>query len=184
MNTSRKTDLSISMGQANIYSLLFAVPIAITLAWIYIYRWGLGQFAAGFNDLFADILVVLILGTVTHELIHGLTWMLFGRLPLNSIKFGFQLKSFTPYAHCKVPLKVNPYRIGTAMPGIVLGVIPAIIGIVNGSGWLLTFGLFFTVAAGGDMLILWLLRNVSSDKLVEDHPTNAGCYIIEDHKTT
>jgi hypothetical protein len=41
------------------------------------------------------------------------------------------------------------------------------------------FGLLYTTAAGGDFLVLWILRNIKPNTLVEDHPTNAGCYIIE-----
>ncbi|GAB4461367.1 MAG: DUF3267 domain-containing protein [Anaerolineales bacterium] len=175
------------MEKAGLYSLLFAVPIAMALVWMYIYRWGADQFAAGFNELFANFFIfmaVFFLGIVVHELIHGFTWMLFGKLPFNAIKFGFQARTLTPYAHCKIPLKVNPYRIGAAMPCILLGLLPAIAGILNGNGVLLAFGILFTTAAGGDLLILWLIRKVSSDKLVEDHPTNAGCYIIESGNET
>lgn len=171
-----------TMDKATVQSLFFAVPIAMVLAGIYIYRWGGAQFKTGFDALFANFIVflaVFILGIVLHELIHGFSWMLFGRKPLSAIKFGFQARTFTPYAHCTVPLRVNPYRIGAAMPGILLGLLPALIGIFNGNGWLLAFGLLFTTAAGGDMLILWLIRNVGSDKLVEDHPTQAGCYVLD-----
>jgi hypothetical protein len=178
-----KTDLSISMEKANVYSLAFALPIAGLLAVIYILRWGGGQFAAGFNSLFENFiifLVVFFLGIVLHELIHGLAWMLFGRKSFHAIKFGFQVKTFTPYAHCLEPMKVNPYRIGTVMPGLVLGFFPALTGIITGNGWLTAFGLLFITAAGGDFLILWLIRDVDSDKLVEDHPTRAGCYVLDD----
>lgn len=44
--------------------------------------------------------------------------------------------------------------------------------------FILTFGLFFILAAGGDILILWLLRNVKSSSFVQDHPTRVGCYIL------
>ena len=40
--------------------------------------------------------------------------------------------------------------------------------------FILTFGLFFILAAGGDILILWLLRNVKSSSFVQDHPTRVG----------
>lgn len=182
MNTPTKTDLSISMDKANVQSLLFALPIVGLLILSYSLRWGSAQFWLGFNALFENFLVfiaVFFLGVIVHELIHGFSWMLFGRKPFDAIKFGFQVKTFTPYAHCKEPLKINPYRIGAAMPGILLGLLPALIGIINGNSWLFAFGLLFTVTAGGDMLILWLIRNVSSDKLVEDHPTQAGCYILD-----
>lgn len=182
MNELTKTDLSISMDKANVQSLFFALPLAGLLALLYILRWGSARFWTGFNALFENFLIFILiffLGILVHELIHGLAWMIFGRKPFSAIKFGFQVKTFTPYAHCKEPLRVNPYRIGAAMPGIVLGLLPAILSILTGTSWLLAFGLLFTIAAGGDMLILWLIRNVSNDKLVEDHPTQAGCYILD-----
>jgi hypothetical protein len=182
LNETPKTDLSISMDRANLYSMAFALPAVLLLALAYILRWGGSAFWQGFNILFGNFIVFIVvffLGVVVHELIHGLSWMLFGRKPFGVIKFGFQLKTFTPYAHCTVPLPVNPYRLGTAMPGILLGLLPALIGILTGNGVLLGFGLLFTAAAGGDMLILWLIRHVDGDKLVEDHPTNAGCYILD-----
>ena len=48
-----------------------------------------------------------------------------------------------------------------------------------GDGNLFWFSLVHTAAAGGDWLILWLIRNVKAGSQVEDHPTNAGCYVIE-----
>ena len=46
------------------------------------------------------------------------------------------------------------------MPALLLGLLPAIVALFTGSGWLLVFGLIFTIAAGGDMVILWTLRRV------------------------
>jgi len=37
----------------------------------------------------------------------------------------------------------------------------------------------FTVAAGGDAMILWSLRKEDRGALVLDHPSNAGCSIVE-----
>lgn len=65
------------------------------------------------------------------------------------------------------------------MPGLVLGIFPSLIGIITGYGWIMLFGLLFLLAAGGDILIIWLIRNVEAGKLVKDHPTRAGCCIIE-----
>jgi hypothetical protein len=46
------------------------------------------------------------------------------------------------------------------------------------SGDLFWFSLIHTAAAGGDWLILWLIRGVKAGSLVEDHPSNAGCYVL------
>jgi len=61
----------------------------------------------------------------------------------------------------------------------VLGLLPSLVGIVTGNAPIMLFGLFFTFAAGGDALVLWLIRKVDPNALVEDHPTNAGCYVLE-----
>ena len=45
---------------------------------------------------------------------------------------------------------------------------------------IMIFGLLFTLASGGDLLILWLIRKVKPGEFVQDHPTRAGCYVIED----
>ncbi|HEX5807060.1 MAG TPA: DUF3267 domain-containing protein, partial [Anaerolineales bacterium] len=114
-----------------------------------------------------------------HELIHGISWVLFGHKPFSSVKFGFQWKTLTPYAHLKEPVKVNAYRLGAFLPGFVLGILVYSLSLVLGDGNLFLFGLLHTAAAGGDWLVLWLLRKVKSGTLVEDHPTHAGCYVIE-----
>jgi hypothetical protein len=41
------------------------------------------------------------------------------------------------------------------------------------------FSLMHSSAAGGDWLVLWLIHNLRSGQWVEDHPTQAGCYVIE-----
>jgi hypothetical protein len=76
-------------------------------------------------------------------------------------------------------MKVQAYRLGGVMPLLVLGILPSLIGIGIGNGWFMFFGFLFTIGAGGDMLVLWLIRGVRSGQLVEDHPTQAGCYLIE-----
>lgn len=81
--------------------------------------------------------------------------------------------------HCTEPLEVKAYRIGACLPGVLLGVVPALIGIISGSGELLLWGLLFTLAARGDMLVVWLIRHVPAEQLIEDHPHCAGCYVID-----
>jgi ABC-type tungstate transport system substrate-binding protein len=84
--------------------------------------------------------------------------------------------------HCAVPVTIGNYRWGTALPGIILGIIPFALALILQNGWLLGFGLLFTLAAGGDFLILWLLRNVESEALVQDHPELIGCRVINCNK--
>lgn len=172
-----KRDLSVSMARANVIVLFISIPIAMLQLLIFTAAHGIENLGMTWN--FMVLIAVVFLSVVLHELIHGITWMILGRKPFSAIKFGFQWKTITPYAHLKEPVEVNAYRIGGFMPGFVLGILPYILSLLLGDGNLFWFGLVHTAAASGDWLVLWLLRNVKGGMQVEDHPTNAGCYVLE-----
>ena len=83
-------------------------------------------------------------------------------------------KYLTPYCHCKEPLKVKHYKLGAAMPLIVLGIVPSIAGLIIGHEGFLSFGILFTLAAGGDMIALYMLRKLDNNIYVSDHPKKMG----------
>jgi hypothetical protein len=176
MNENKK-DSSISMSEAAGKSLLIAIPIAIIQIVSFFLIHGYPIIPA--NSTTAVYGFLLLFGIFAHELIHMFTWAFFAKKPLTAFKLGFQWKSLTPYAHCKEPMDIQPYRIGSFAPGLLLGILPWIISLFTGDILLFLFGILYTTAAGGDFLILWLIRNVKPNTLVEDHPSNAGCYIIE-----
>ena len=179
-----KKDLSIPTTRAALLSIVFGLPLACILLVLYLLRWGAALNISNarpelFLYFFIGFIAALIIGSIVHELIHGLTWAFFGHQPLKAIKFGIQWQTLTPYAHCTEPMEVGAYRLGGSMPLVVLGILPALIGIGTGNCWLMFFGFLFTLAAGGDLLVLWLIRGVSRGEYVEDHPTRVGCYLIE-----
>jgi len=171
-----KRDLSISMARANIIVVFTSIPVAFLQFLIFVMLHGIDNL--GTTQGFA-LLIAVLLGVVVHELIHAVSWMIFGNKPFSAIKFGFQWKTITPYAHLTEPVEIKAYRIAGFMPGFILGILPYFLSLVLGDGNLFWFGLVHTAAAGGDWLILWLIRNVKAGMLVEDHPTNAGCYVLE-----
>ncbi|MBI5965350.1 MAG: DUF3267 domain-containing protein [Chloroflexi bacterium] len=172
-----KRDLSISIQRANSTALYIGIPVVVFQFTLFSgLHNGENTQTSGSFLLF---LVFVLAGVVVHEIIHGLTWMIFGSKPFSIIKFGFQWKAMTPYAHLSEPIDVSAYRIGAIMPGIVLGIIPYLLSLVLGNGNLLWFSMIHLTAAGGDWLVLWLLRKVKRGTLVEDHPTQAGCYVYE-----
>lgn len=175
--TENKHDLSIPMSRANVIVMFISIPVLIIQFAIFILLHSVDELKTTWS--FALLVLVVIMGVALHELIHGLTWVIFARKPFSAIKFGFQWKSLTPYAHLKEPVEVNAYRIGAFMPGLILGILVYVISLALGDGNLFWFSLIHTSASGGDWLILWLIRLVKSGTLVEDHPTNAGCYVIE-----
>lgn len=172
-----KRDISISMHEAASRSLRIVLPLAIFQASTFFLIHGIPAMPA--NSASTLFGVLLLLGILAHELIHMFSWAVFARKPLRAFKIGFQWKSLTPYAHCKELMNIQAYRVGSFAPGLLLGIVPWTISLFTGDILLFIFGLLYTTAAGGDFLILWLLRNVKQNTLVEDHPSNAGCYVYE-----
>lgn len=169
-----------SVVQANVAAIVGVLPPLAVLAVGYGLVWGWDALGDGFNDLFEPVWEFLLLfvgGVVVHEALHGIAWRWAGAAP-GSVRFGFQWKTLTPYAHSTAAMTARAYRIGAVTPGFVLGLVPALVGLVLGWGATFWFGLLFTLAAGGDALILWLLRGVSGDRLVEDHPSKPGCLVL------
>ncbi|HJX70350.1 MAG TPA: DUF3267 domain-containing protein [Bacteroidales bacterium] len=129
------------------------------------------------RDLFG-ISLLIIIGAALHELLHGIFWIFFTKKGIKSLKFGFSESDFSPYIHCTEPIPVWIYRIGIILPGLILGIIPAVLAIFTGKLWLLMFGSFFSWAASGDFIIFYMIRNLKNNVLVQDHPERVGCYIM------
>lgn len=122
--------------------------------------------------------LALVAGIFIHELLHGLGWVPFAKRGFRSLKFGFMKVEMAPYAHCKDPLPVYAYRIGILLPGIILGILPAFIGIITGNFSWLCYGILFTWAASGDFIMFWMIRYLKRNAMVVDHPDKLGCIII------
>ncbi len=184
-----RLDYSVSMAKANIYSIAVAGPMIILLIVAYCGLWGFEKTLTQFTSIFGSLgrliiaeitfLGVLAAGVVAHELIHAGTWVLASKKSWSAVRFGFQLSTLTPYAHCLEPMPIEAYRLGTLMPGLLTGLLPALIGTLFNNGWLAFMGGALTLAAGGDFLILLLIRKVARGALVEDHPSRAGCFVLE-----
>ena len=181
MLTRSALDCSVSMLRANVLVLISAGPIAAALGWAYSLRWGAPSLARGVWTLLDPkiFLATVIPGILAHELIHALAWSIAARRPMSAIRIGIQWRAVSPYAHPREPMRVGPYRAGALMPAVLLGFLPAGLAILLGWWLLMAWSLVFVLAAGGDFVVLWLIRHVPADKLVQDHPTRAGCHVLE-----
>ena len=145
------------------------IPIFAIIIFPFHLIWDYETFETG-KEVFADNIYIIILGgIIIHEFLHGLTWGYFASNSLKSIKFRVKWKQLAPYCHCKEPLKVKHYKIGGAMPLIVMGIIPSIIGLIIGHGGILCFEIFFSWTAAGDIMILFMLRKFGNNDYVMDH---------------
>ena len=171
---SQTVEHTLGAGKANLIIMLMIIPvIAITLI-PFLLIWDTETFNAGKNKIMDYWLLYLLGGAIIHELLHGVTLAYFVPGGLRSIKFGIMWKYGAVYCNCKEPIKVKYYRIAGAMPLIVLGIIPSIIGIIIGDGGMLFFGMFFIWGAGGDIIILYMLQKLDNNTYVIDHPKKIG----------
>ncbi|MDZ4845734.1 MAG: DUF3267 domain-containing protein [Chitinophagales bacterium] len=183
MNSSEK-DLSVSMAKVNVLMLPFALA-TLLMPVLFGLLHGKESLLNGFDDFFSlkVFLPAFVLGIFVHEFIHGFTWALFSPAKWRDIRFGFQVKMFTPYAHCTVPLKLRHYALGALMPGLILGILPFIFGLSMNNPLFAVAGFIFTFVACGDFWILYSLRNEPREAMVKDHPTNAGCVVYYPEKS-
>jgi hypothetical protein len=124
------------------------------------------------------LLAIVPAGIAIHESLHALVWAL-GGSGWRAVRFGIAPRKFMVYAHYDRPLRVRVYRWGAALPGLVMGLLPSLAGLILGSGALAGWGAVFLGFAAGDVLVLATIRGVRPPVLVLDHPTRAGCRILQ-----
>jgi hypothetical protein len=172
-------EYTISAGKATLLSFLLIVPITFVILGPFMIFWNFSVFDTGRQQLMNNFVLVLILGIILHEGLHGLGWAVYAKKGFRSIRFGINWKYLAPYCHCKEPLKVKHYSFGGALPLVVMGLIPSLVAIVIGNGFLICFGIFFTWAALGDIIMLFFMMRLTKDTIVADHPDKMGFYVID-----
>lgn len=171
-------DATMSMARASILALL-TIPVALLL-FVLPYFW-LRDGANNPRPTAGSLVwffVLLLLGIVVHELLHAVGFVWAGKVPRTAVKFGFNWKALAPYAHSRQPMTASAYRISVALPGLLLGLVPGLLGSVFGSYLMVLWGAFMFMAAGGDWAVLWAVRRVPGATPVRDHPSRAGCEVL------
>lgn len=183
-----KKDLTVGVVKANIIAVFIMLPFVIVAALVYfaVNPAGSIDFASnGTEKYFLKFLIfiaVYFVFIVLHELIHGLTWGLFAKNHFKSISFGIIWEMVTPYCCCSEPLTKTQYIIGSAMPTLILGFIPAVVSVIIGSPWLLTLSVLMIFGGGGDFFIILKMlsyRSRGAETLFYDHPYECGVVVFE-----
>lgn len=175
-----KTDLSFSLGEATAIA-VGSVPVigAATLG-LYCLIWGIDSLLAAtsyFRQL-QILLPIILISIAAHEGLHWTGYVGFARLSRKKVRIGFNLGSLAAYVHSDYPVSIAAYRGLVALPGVVLGVIPAVVGIGWEAGWITLYGFLMLIGASGDLAILWRIHRVARNSLVVDHPYRAGCWVL------
>jgi len=178
MTPANKQHILLSPGK--IVAML-RLPGAITIIILLLSHlciWGRNSLAPVFGSLSSMLMLMLayFAGFFVHEWLHVVGYRWFGRAPRQ--KVGVSLHLFYAFAHCGVPVRASAYRASIALPGLVLGIVPVVIGITCGVAWLSVYGAFMTGGALGDARVLWALRSIPGDAQVAYRPEQ-GAYEVE-----
>lgn len=176
------TELTLDAAKENALALAVMLPFLLVAvaAFALTFDGGLGALMEGWHAL-AFVLLILLF-TVLHEGIHGLTWGCFAKGRFRSIDFGIIWQALAPYCTCSEPLSKGKYLLGGMMPTLVLGPALTIAACVAGSYTLLLTAIVMIVGGGGDFLVvLKILRHraAGGEALFFDHPTELGLVVFE-----
>lgn len=180
LSTLPKGDVvSINSSLINLYVLVLVIPIVLLLGGPLVYSVGVSQYLFEVKHILTIKTILLMgLGIIVHEGLHGITWLFFLKGNIKKLKFGFNFSSFSPYTHSAVPIKVWQYKVVGIMPLLVMGIIPVVISYIVQCVWLNFVALMFIWAAGGDMLAFWKLRKLKRNQLIVDHPNELGFIVL------
>lgn len=181
----------INLNKANLWGIAFMILLIPVYGLPYLAIWGhefswqyilqaIREPSDDFTTLgFGIIMLIMIVGIVVHELIHGITWAMYCQNGWRSIRFGVIWKALTPYCHCQEAMPNKHYLKAILMPGLVLGFLPALLAIVIGNSGMMIYGWFFTGAAAGDILMARMLFQENPNVLVKDMDDEAGFWIYD-----
>lgn len=180
-NRYQKTDLTVSVLKANVLAIVIMLPFVIVA--VLIYRLANPSVSLHLSLLQDIVLIImLLLLTVLHEGIHGLTWGAFAKEHMKSINFGVIWSMLTPYCTCSEPLTKCQYIAGAAMPTLILAPVLGVIATVSGSFLFLVLCAVMIFAGGGDFFIILkilLYKTKKKEVLYYDHPYECGVVVFE-----
>jgi len=154
-----------------------AVPTVLIPLAVAVWLWGLPIALSPLlpTERAVRLAAICLAGSWLHEALHALGWRLAAGVSDDAVRIGWSAGALAPCALLDMPVPARAYRFGVALPGLLLGATPLLLGLARGSPWMLWCGILLSVAALGDALVLLRLRGVPAGCLVRDHPSRAGC---------
>lgn len=176
----KKETVTIDPDKVNKMGLIVSVIVIFCSIFFYKLIWG-----ASFTGILKGVvewvdlkgIIVLLLLIITHEMIHGIGYVVIGKSSFKDVKFGVIWKQLMPYAHCKKAMKISAYRWSITLPTIFLGACPFIIGLFTNNPHLYGWGTYMILGGIGDIMILRVLHSYNKDVYIIDHPEEVGCNV-------
>lgn len=126
----------------------------------------------GNRPVLVPLAVALAFSVAVHELLHLVGYVLLGGAPMDRVHL--EWRGPVILARCDVPIPARSYRAAVALPGVVLGLVPAIVGLWLGIAWLTVYGAVMLGASVGDMGVLWAIRGYRAEEEILDTSGGRG----------
>jgi hypothetical protein len=185
MLAKKEIEVIILPSKANLYSFFLFFFNVLLFGFLFSLIWGFSAFVLAWKEFLTQyfrLAITMLTGMALHEGIHALVWAAYCKNSFRSVKFGVNWKNLSPYVQCNEDMLLLHYTYGVLMPGVVLGILPAVISVIIGNGWLLCFGIFFISGAAGDFFSYAKLRTFSRGDRVRDHPEHLGFIVTPSGK--
>lgn len=158
------------------------IPLAVILLFIpFQLRWGTtpprlpsGWPVTALLGLFA----LLLGGLLLRDVVQMIAYRWIGRVPRGATHFAGGQAALGPRVQCDMPVSARAYRAIVLLPGLLLGVLPGIAGVMTGSWLLVVWGLWMIVVSGSAWAALWAMRGLPAHTPVRAHPHRPGCEVL------
>ena len=125
------------------------------------------------------IIPIFISVIILHEAIHAVGFIIFAKVPIEKVKFGFHKQYYVPYCSADGIISKFGYLAALLLPNILLGSI-GLISLFYTNNVLWSIFVSWLVASGsGDYYMLRLVSKYNSNSRFMDHPTEPGFFVIE-----
>jgi Putative zincin peptidase len=118
--------------------------------------WGVDALRAGLDAYFTlpDLLILIVLFTVIHELLHAIGFLLVPGVRRDQIRFGAHLFFTTYTTQFRGEISVASLRLALALPLIVTGLLPSAVALVVGHGYAFMWAAMLTLLCSYDVMVL------------------------------
>lgn len=128
-----------------------------------------------FIIMFFVFMLSFLIFIVVHELLHGISYIIFGKVKWKELKFGIVLKSGMAYCISTVPVKIRASRISLMMPVYAVCIPVYVIGILVDSFGVSVLAIMFLSGSVADFYYIWMSRKVNKELyMFEEMPSVSG----------
>ena len=166
-------------------SLIITVVTFLLCTFLFIILTPTAIHLSGLTILLSLLLITLLyfIFIVIHEACHLIGFIVFGRAPLSSLKWGIDFKKGIAYATTSHTLTNRAMKRALLLPFWLTGVLPCFIGFYMDSYILIVVGVLLIGGAAGDFAMYQALRKFPPHVIVKDDPQAPKLYIELDATT-